>query len=1200
MATKRFCRSVSLLLLQLLLCWSALTIDETATSASQGEESDYRVFHRDQILYPTKAEDKSNAVDDQKVLRQLAAIYASSIRPAERQSHYSSLGISRSTLTETTLFAKPSILFVGPWSTGKTTTINYLLGDHKNDRLLRGVEPTTSHFTAINYGERAGQTDGLILAADPEHPLTQLEQFGQRALQHVTELQLPHRLLANLTLVDTPGMFENQAQRERGYSYDAMLGWFAHRADLIVVMFDPARVEVGHEMSRLFRRVSARHPSVRIVLNKADSIDEEQLMRIYGALLWSLSPLVNASEPPRVYLSSLWSRPHQGQPAFKRLLQRDEQALLTDIRLTIEDGVRNKIALVRRQAQRVRMHYIMVDAIVQTYRRYKGADEQQNSRLLADMIANPTKYGILKAAMERANGVYEEPDANEYTAYFKTISIDDHHTTDELCANDSHCHFLQLQDAIDVRLTDLIRGYGASRKVAVDSDNDEPTDGENADENDNDEAAEALSSNVEAVAEVPDQPADTDEQEEEQEETGDHSHEEQLGDDDDDEDTSSELNENHGNKTEDESSAEMHDYTPPTPSDYVAEASGPFLFAGAAASNPPDRKKKRHEEKTEEVEEIAADDDENEEPNKIKCHYRKSCYETGKVPELGHDIFVAPVSVKAKQKSEESDKEDDDEELSEQKKKLSCKYRKSCYDTGVLPDLNKESEAAVARNQAEKEAAALINHYTTPELRCRYRKSCYETGVVPQLKPQIVVPRSSKAPEDKKDDEETEDDDDEENIKLRCKYRKSCYDTGVLPDLNKESEAAVARKQAEKEAAALINHYTTPELRCRYRKSCYETGQLPEQFKAAPQPAKAEKEHHHRTHKHDTNPKEKHDKPSAPKAARRSDSERSTARTKHHKTHRTVQPKDKKLEERRKQKRSAAKEPELVEVATLPADVMKLQCRYRYSCYRTGVLVLNAPTAEKEHVDASATDEHDEEPDEEPSEDEIKLRCKYRKSCYASHGLEVKLDEHKEAVEEEDVDVEEMQKARLQLIAKWILHTLKEEEAEAQERPKPVDVHTPLTEANEKLDAKIRCHYRKSCYETGVVPQLEPQIVFTRSSKASEDKKDDEETEDDDDDDEDNIKLRCKYRKSCYDTGVLPDLNKENEEAVARKEAEEEAAALVNRYTTPELRCRYRKSCYETGQLPEQFYAASEPQDEEEESLTERIFTEAIPTTIDE
>lgn len=42
---------------------------------------------------------------------------------------------------------------------------------------------------------------------------------------------------------------------------------------------------------------------------KADMIDHQQLMRVYGALMWSLGKVLNTPETARVYIGSFWDQP---------------------------------------------------------------------------------------------------------------------------------------------------------------------------------------------------------------------------------------------------------------------------------------------------------------------------------------------------------------------------------------------------------------------------------------------------------------------------------------------------------------------------------------------------------------------------------------------------------------------------------------------------------------------------------------------------------------------------------------------------------------------------------------------------------------------------------------------------------------------------------------------------------------------------
>jgi hypothetical protein len=87
----------------------------------------------------------------------------------------------------------------------------------------------------------------------------------------------------------------------------------------------------------------------RIILNKADQVRPEELMRVQGTLIWNISPLMSSSEPPVMYSTSLWSLPYEtGAPT--RLLLAQERAFLRDLREAIDKRVENKIASARRFA----------------------------------------------------------------------------------------------------------------------------------------------------------------------------------------------------------------------------------------------------------------------------------------------------------------------------------------------------------------------------------------------------------------------------------------------------------------------------------------------------------------------------------------------------------------------------------------------------------------------------------------------------------------------------------------------------------------------------------------------------------------------------------------------------------------------------------------------------------------------------------
>jgi len=137
--------------------------------------------------------------------------------------------------------------------------------------------------------------------------------------------------------------------------------------------------------------LQGRESQIRIVLNKADSLEFHQLMRVYGALFWNLSPLINVTEPPRVYIGSFRYVPFSGQTIHHDLFLREEKLLLQDLHDVVVSAVEMKVALVRQHAVRVLMHAKLVSEYVSAFNRKRSIFTDQNA-VWAEVVTNPQRY----------------------------------------------------------------------------------------------------------------------------------------------------------------------------------------------------------------------------------------------------------------------------------------------------------------------------------------------------------------------------------------------------------------------------------------------------------------------------------------------------------------------------------------------------------------------------------------------------------------------------------------------------------------------------------------------------------------------------------------------------------------------------------------------------------------------------------------
>ncbi|GAU92821.1 hypothetical protein RvY_04854 [Ramazzottius varieornatus] len=304
----------------------------------------------------------------------LKKLYRNTILPLEEQYKFHEFHSPQ--LDDPDFDAKPMILLVGQYSTGKTTFIRYLIEqDFPGMRI--GPEPTTDGFIAIMGADQEGVIPGNALVVDPKRQFRKLSKFGNNFLNRFQCSLVNSPVLDSVTFVDTPGILSGEKQRiDRGYEFTGVLEWFAERVDRIVLLFDAHKLDISDEFRRAIEALRGHDDKIRIVLNKADMVDHQQLMRVYGALMWSLGKVLNTPEVARVYIGSFWDHPLHND-SNRRLFEAEEVDLFRDIQSLPRNAALRKLNDLIKRARLAKVHAYIISALKKEMPAVFGKDSKK-------------------------------------------------------------------------------------------------------------------------------------------------------------------------------------------------------------------------------------------------------------------------------------------------------------------------------------------------------------------------------------------------------------------------------------------------------------------------------------------------------------------------------------------------------------------------------------------------------------------------------------------------------------------------------------------------------------------------------------------------------------------------------------------------------------------------------------------------------
>jgi GTP-binding protein EngB required for normal cell division len=265
----------------------------------------------------------------------------------------------------------PTVLFLGNHSSGKSTFINHLLGAPVQKT---GLAPTDDAFTVLSFGGSEEERDGQAVVSTPTLPYGGLKNFGPQFLSHFKVKTRPVPILREVTLIDSPGMIDSPGEGSgRGFDFAGAVRWFAERADVVLVFFDPEKPGTTGETLQVFTQsLQGMDHKLLIVLNKMDRFESlSDFARAYGALCWNLGKVIPRKDLPHIFTTFI---PVDGAVASKLPTQdfvSAREELVKEVKRAPARRVDNLVTQFEEHAQRLRVHASVIDEAARTLRAFR-------------------------------------------------------------------------------------------------------------------------------------------------------------------------------------------------------------------------------------------------------------------------------------------------------------------------------------------------------------------------------------------------------------------------------------------------------------------------------------------------------------------------------------------------------------------------------------------------------------------------------------------------------------------------------------------------------------------------------------------------------------------------------------------------------------------------------------------------------------
>lgn len=257
---------------------------------------------------------------------------------------------------------------------------------------------------------------GYSLTVMPELPFSSLATFGSGFLSHFVGSITPAPLLEHVTLIDTPGVLSGEKQRlSRSYDFAKASRWFADRSDLILLLFDAHKLDISDELKEVIETIRPHNDDkIRCILNKADGVTKDQLVRVYGSLMWSMGKIFNSPEVVRVFTGSYWDEPLVHDD-FESMFESDEWLLIHELVNLPKSCAERKVNEVVKRIRIIKVHVCIMTYLKSHMPRWFGKKKVQEA-LIENLEAI---FDIVRIENNLSSGDF--PDVQEFASCLREV-----------------------------------------------------------------------------------------------------------------------------------------------------------------------------------------------------------------------------------------------------------------------------------------------------------------------------------------------------------------------------------------------------------------------------------------------------------------------------------------------------------------------------------------------------------------------------------------------------------------------------------------------------------------------------------------------------------------------------------------------------------------------------------------------------------